>query len=70
MLYFYMTYTVTNNTDQDVLLAPSFELSTETGADVVAGQGVPASVTRELLRRLDNPLLSDQVNMIGVLRLR
>lgn len=68
MLYFYMTYTVTNNTDQDVLLAPSFELSTETGADVVAGQGVPASVTRELLRRLDNPLLSDQVNMIGVLR--
>lgn len=67
-LYFYMTYTVTNNTDQDILLAPSFELSTETGADVVAGQGVPASVTRELLNRLDNPLLSDQVTMIGVLR--
>lgn len=67
-LYFYMTYTVTNNTDEDILLAPSFELSTETGTDVVAGQGVPASVTRELLNRLDNPLLSDQVNMIGVLR--
>lgn len=67
-LYFYLTYTVTNNTDQDILLAPSFELSTETGADVVAGQGVPASVTRELLTRLNNPLLSDQVAMIGVLR--
>ncbi len=67
-LYYYLTYTVTNNTDQDILLAPSFELSTETGIDVVGGQGVPASVTRELLNRLDNPLLSDQVSMIGVLR--
>lgn len=68
MLYFYLTYTVTNNTDQDILLAPSFELSTETGTNVVAGQGVPAAVTRELLERLGNPLLNDQVNMIGVLR--
>ncbi|UYV11623.1 MAG: hypothetical protein NCW75_09970 [Phycisphaera sp.] len=68
MLYYYLTYTVTNNTEQDILLAPSFELSTETGTNVVAGQGVPASVTRELLDRLSNPLLSDQVNMIGVLR--
>ncbi|MCW5757767.1 MAG: hypothetical protein KIT54_11070 [Phycisphaeraceae bacterium] len=68
MLYFYLTYTVTNNTDEDILLAPSFDLSTETGINVVAGQGVPASVTREILGRLNNPLLNDQVNMIGVLR--
>jgi hypothetical protein len=68
MLYYYLTYTVTNNTDQDILLAPSFELSTETGTNVVAGQGVPAAVTRALLERMDNPLLNDQVNMIGVLR--
>lgn len=68
MLYFYLTYTVTNNTDEDILLAPSFDLSTETGINVVAGRGVPASVTREILGRLNNPLLNDQVNMIGVLR--
>lgn len=68
MLYYYLTYTVTNNTDQDILLAPSFELATETGTNVVAGQGVPAVVTREILERLNNPLLNDQVGMIGVLR--
>ncbi|MFI4915218.1 MAG: hypothetical protein ACIAS6_01770 [Phycisphaerales bacterium JB060] len=68
MLYYYLTYTVTNNTDQDILLAPSFELATETGSNVVAGQGVPAAVTREILERLNNPLLNDQVGMIGVLR--
>ena len=68
MLYYFLTYTVTNNTDEDILLAPSFELATETGINVVAGQGVPAAVTREILGRLDNPLLNDQVNMIGVLR--
>lgn len=68
MLYYFMTYTVTNNTDQDILLAPSFELATETGSNVVAGQGVPASVTRAILEKLSNPLLNDQVGMIGVLR--
>ena len=67
-LFYYLTYTVTNNTDEDILLAPSFELATETGVNVVAGQGVPASVTQAILSRLDNPLLNDQVNMIGVLR--
>lgn len=68
MLYYFLTYTVTNNTDQDILLAPSFELATETGTNVVAGQGVPAVVTQTILDRLDNPLLNDQVGMIGVLR--
>ncbi|MEO1279535.1 MAG: hypothetical protein AAFV77_11325 [Planctomycetota bacterium] len=68
MLYYFMTYTVTNNTDEDILFAPSFELATETGVNVVAGQGVPATVTRSILERLDNPLLNDQVSMIGVLR--
>lgn len=67
-LYYYLTYTVTNNTEEDILLAPSFELATETGVNVVAGQGVPAAVTQQLLKKLGNPLLNDQVNMIGVLR--
>jgi len=68
MLYYYLTYTVTNNTDEPVLFAPSFELSTDAGGTVVAGQGVPAAATRELLERLANPLLLDQVDMIGLLR--
>ncbi|MEO1007964.1 MAG: hypothetical protein AAFX79_05325 [Planctomycetota bacterium] len=67
-LYLYMTYLVTNNTGEPVLFAPSFELSTDSGHTDVAGQGVPAAVTRELLERLNNPLLTDQVNMIGRLR--
>jgi len=67
--YFYLTYYVENNTGQDRLFAPSFELATaEEGSIIPAGRGVSTKVTQEILRRLENPFLEDQLGMVGVLQ--
>jgi hypothetical protein len=63
--YFYFTYKAVNNTGTDLLFAPSFELSTDEGDLMHAGREVPTVVTQEILRRLDNPFLQDQINVIG-----
>lgn len=63
--YFYFTYKAVNNTGEDLLFAPAFELSTEQGDLVRPGREVPAAVTEEILRRLDNPFLKDQISVIG-----
>lgn len=67
--YLYLTYKVTNSTGNDLLFAPSFEM---TGTDDVAvrrsGRNVPASVTATILQRLNNPLLEDQIAIIGKLQ--
>jgi len=63
--FFYLTYTVTNNTGQDLMFAPSFELATDDGGLMKSGRGVPSEVTREILRRLRNPFLKDQISVIG-----
>lgn len=65
--YFYLTYTVTNASGSDILLAPMFEL---VGGDAKvrrSGRDVPADVTRTILERLDNPFLQDQISIIGLL---
>ncbi len=67
MLYAYMTYVVTNNSGEDRLFAPSFELATDEGHLVRSGQRVPLEVTREIQRRLDNPMLEDQIQILGPL---
>jgi len=61
--YYYLTYDVVNNTGQDIFFAPSFELATEDGEIRSAGKGVPSVVTNEILARLRNPLLLDQISM-------
>ncbi len=66
--YVYFTYTVTNYSGRDLLFAPVFEMATDEGRLQRAGRGVPFEVTGELLRRLDNPFLVDQVDMLGVLQ--
>jgi len=66
--YVYFTYTVTNYSGRDLLFAPVFEMATDLGEAVRAGRGVPFEVTAELLRRLDNPFLLDQVDMLGMLQ--
>jgi hypothetical protein len=63
--YFYFTYKAVNNTGDDLLFAPSFELSTDEGDLMSPGRDVPLAVTDEILRRLDNPFLKDQINVIG-----
>jgi len=61
--YYYLTYDVVNNTGQDIFFAPSFELASEDGEIRSAGKNVPSVVTNELLARLRNPLLLDQITM-------
>lgn len=65
--YFYFTYSVENHTGQDLLFAPSFGLTTDDGASVRSGVGVPRSVTARLLARLRNPFLLNQINAVGLL---
>lgn len=65
--YLYLTYRVENNTGEDRNFFPSFELSTEEARVLRAGAGVPAAVTREIIRRLGNPLLQDPIDILGLL---
>lgn len=65
--YFYMTYKVTNNTTEDLLFAPNFEMSNAEGELLRSGRDVPAEVTRRIMESLGNPLLQDQIGILGVL---
>jgi hypothetical protein len=64
--YFYMTYTVTNTTSADIeTFAPSFDLATDGGQVVRSGRDVPFNVTQEISQQLANPLLEDQIGIVG-----
>ena len=65
--YFYLTYTVVNNSGQDLQFAPSFELATDDGELVRSGRDVPSEVVQELQRRLKNDLLEDEIRIMGSL---
>jgi hypothetical protein len=65
--FFYLTYTVINNTGEDLMFAPSFELATDDGRLIRSGRDVPSEVTAELLKRLRSPFLLDQISIIGML---
>jgi hypothetical protein len=63
--YFYMTYLVTNNTASDILFAPAFELTTDEGVVLRSGRDVPFEVTKAIIERLGNPMLEDQIGIVG-----
>jgi hypothetical protein len=66
--FFYLTYKVTNGGTQDLLFAPAFELATdETGEPLRSGREVPVAVTRAVMERLANPLLEDQIGIVGTI---
>lgn len=65
--YFYFTYTVVNSSGEDLAFAPTFELSCDDGSIVRSGHDVPPVVYEELLRRLKNPLLDDEISIVGML---
>jgi len=65
--YYFMTYKVTNTSDQDLLFAPSFDLVTRVGEARRSGRDVSAEVTRELLGRLESPFIQDQISIVGTL---
>lgn len=63
--FLYMTYTVTNNSGQDLLFAPMFELSDGSGKILRAGRDVPQDVTSKLVADTQNPFMKDQIEIIG-----
>ncbi len=63
--YFYLTYTVTNYWSADLLYAPDFYLKTDEGEILRSGENIPPVVTAEMLDRLGNPLISDQISILG-----
>lgn len=65
--YYFLTYKVTNTTDQDLLFTPQFELGTNEGEILRSGRGVPGAVTRDVLARLDSPYIQDQTSVVGIL---
>lgn len=66
--FFYMTYHVVNNSGQDVLLAPSFELSDGEGHVARSGRDVPQAAIQSITAATQNSLVQDQVSIIGELR--
>ncbi|MBX3358146.1 MAG: hypothetical protein KF745_06940 [Phycisphaeraceae bacterium] len=66
--YLYFTYTVTNNSPDDQLFAPSFELASTAGDLIRSGRNVPVDVTRQIVESLENPMVQDQIKIIGELR--
>jgi hypothetical protein len=65
--FYFMTYKVTNNSPIDLLFAPVFEMATSEGQIFRSGRDVPLSVQNELLNRLRNPFLQDQISIVDTL---
>ena len=64
----YMTYRVANLSNEELYLAPLWELATDEGDILRSGRGVPADVYRTLLERLKNPFLQDEIAIQGTIR--
>ncbi len=66
-MYLYMDYSVVNNSGQDLLFAPAFELANGEGEILRSGRDVPNAVTEEILKSLQNAFAEDQISIIGTL---
>ncbi len=63
--FYYLTYKATNNSQRDLLLAPSFELADGSGTVIRSGRNVPPAATQALIARQQNPFLKDQIAVLG-----
>jgi len=63
--YFYLTFTITNFWGGELLYAPEFQLKTEEGEVLTSGQNIPPQVTQHLLDLLNDPLIDDQIGILG-----
>ncbi|MCA9274445.1 MAG: hypothetical protein KDA29_00295 [Phycisphaerales bacterium] len=63
--YFYLTYRITNHWGGAKLFAPDVSLMTDNTNVLRSGRGVSASVTAEIMRRLKNPLLESQIDIVS-----
>jgi hypothetical protein len=66
--FFYMTYRVINNSGQELLFAPAFDLADGEGEVIRSGRDVPGAVTSALLEQARNPFIQDQISIIGEIR--
>ncbi|MGH7213260.1 MAG: hypothetical protein ACREIT_00545 [Tepidisphaeraceae bacterium] len=67
--YWYMTYTVTNNTDQDQTFIPLFELLTEDGQVIRSDDNIPFTVFEAIKTRERNKYLEPSYNVSGRIRI-
>jgi len=63
--YWYMLYTITNQTGKDRIFVPEFVLYTDTGEVLVSGEGVRSSVFQAIQKRHNRPLLLDKESITG-----
>jgi hypothetical protein len=65
--FWFMRYSVINNTGKDVLFTPSVELMTDTGQVQEAFKDVPSDVFKKIKEMYKNPLLESPTNVVGKL---
>jgi hypothetical protein len=65
--FWYMRYTVINNTGKDILFTPEVELMTDTGQVQEAYKDVPKEVFKKIKELYNNPLLESPTNILGKL---
>ena len=65
--FWFMRYTVVNNSGREILFAPSFELAAETGAVSEAFKDVPNAVFEKIKSSFNSPLLVSPNNIYGKL---
>jgi hypothetical protein len=67
--YWYMTYTVTNNTDQERTFLPVFEMLTDDGKVIRSDRNIPRRVFDTVKEREKNKLLEPFTQIAGEIRL-
>jgi hypothetical protein len=67
--YWFFNYKVVNNSGKDRVWAPSFVLFTDQGEILKSGDGVPPRITAELMAVLGNPLMENQFQAIGDIKI-
>lgn len=65
--FWYITYKVTNPTNEDLLFIPEITIANDTGKILTAGENVPSTVFPAIKKRLGNPLLLSPVEVVGKL---
>ncbi len=63
----FMTYRVANHSGEDRMLAPLFELGTDEGHVIRSGREVPPEITSRVMVMLGDPLIEDQLAIVGSL---
>lgn len=65
--YWYLPYTVTNNTGGDHLYIPDVTVSYDDGVILTAGADIPSSVFKAIQKKERNPLLLSPLQVVGEL---